>query len=86
VAGGEGNRAISIGISVCAMISDAIIATTIGIATCVRKIVIWLRDPKRMGRNTTMHVAVPASVATPTSRTPASVALSGRVGSICRWR
>ena len=39
-----------------------------------------------MGRNTTTQVAVPASVATPTSLTPASVAACGLSGSICRWR
>jgi hypothetical protein len=68
---------VSIGINVCAMISDAIMATTIGMATCERKIVIWLRSPNSIGRNTTIDVAVPANVAMPTSRTPASVAPAG---------
>ena len=49
-------------------------ATQIGIAACVSQIEIWLFEPNRMGRNTTTQVAVPASVAAPTSLTPASVA------------
>ena len=39
-----------------------------------------------MGRNTTTQVAVPASVAAPTSLTPASVAACGLPGSSCRCR
>ena len=84
--GGAGKCAVSIGTMVCAITSEAHIATTIGIATWVRKIVIWLRSPNRIGRNTTTQVAVPASVAMPTSRTPARVAAPGLAGSSCRWR
>ncbi len=72
---------MAIGISVCAMISEAIIATQIGIATWVSQMEIWLLLLNRMGRKTTTQVAVPASVATPTSFTPASVAACGRSGS-----
>src|SRR5688572_4495483 len=74
------------GISVWAMISDATMATQIGMATCVSHIEIWLLLLNRMGRNTTTQVAVPANVATPTSFTPASVAFCGLSGSSCRWR
>ena len=86
IGGGAGKREVTIGISVCAMISEATMATQIGIAACVSQIEIWLLEPNRIGRNTTTQVAVPASVATPTSLTPASVAACGWSGSICRWR
>ncbi len=79
-------RAASIGIRVCATTSEASIATTIGIATCTRKIDISFFSPKTIGRKTMMVESVPASTATPTSLTPASVAGTGRVGSSCRWR
>ena len=79
-------RAASIGISVCATTSDASIATTIGTATCTRKIDIWFFSPNTSGRKTIVVENVPASVATPTSLTPASVASSGRPGFSCRWR
>src|SRR6187455_3517203 len=78
--GGAGKREVAIGISVCAMMSEATIATQIGMAACVSQIEIWLLEPKRMGRNTTTQVAVPASVATPTSLTPSSVAARGLPG------
>ena len=86
MAGGAGKREVSIGTIVCAIRSEAHIATTMGTATCARKIVSWLRSPKRIGRKTTTQVAVPASVATPTSRTPASVAAAGLPGSSWRCR
>ncbi len=79
-------RAASIGSSVCAITSEASIATTIGTATCTRKIDIWLRSPNTSGRKTMTIENVPASVATPTSFTPASVDSSGRPGCSCRWR
>ena len=79
-------RAASIGISVCATTSDATIATTIGIATCTRKIDISFFSPNTIGRKTMVVDSVPASTATPTSRTPASVAGTGRPGSSCRCR
>ncbi len=68
--GGGVMRAASIGIRVCATTSDATIATTIGIATCTRKIDISFFSPNTIGRKTMIVDSVPASTATPTSRTP----------------
>ena len=81
---GAFKREVSSGMSVCAITSEAIIANTIGIATCVRKIEIWLFAPNTIGRNTITVAAVPAIVATPTSLTPVTVARTGFPGS--SWR
>src|SRR4029078_10853253 len=77
-------RTLSIGIIVCATNSEATIAITIGIATCFMRIVISLGEPNTSGTNTMIVASVPASVATPTSRTPRSVAARGLSGS--NWR
>ena len=79
-------RAASIGSSVWAITSEASMATTIGTATCTRKIDISFFWPKTSGRNTITIENVPASVARPTSRTPASVDSSGLPGCSCRCR
>jgi len=84
--GGGGMRAASIGISVWATTSEASIATTMGTATCTRKMDIWFFSPNTSGRKTMMVEQVPARVATPTSFTPAMVASNGRSGMSCRWR
>ena len=67
-------RTLSIGMIVCATSSEATIAITIGIATCFMRIVISLGEPNTSGTNTMIVASVPASVATPTSLTPRSVA------------
>ena len=73
-------RTLSIGMIVCATRSEATIAITIGIATCFIRIVISLGEPNTSGTNTMIVASVPASVATPTSLTPRSVAPRGSPG------
>ncbi len=77
-------RTLSIGMIVCATRSEATIAITIGTATCFIRIVISLGEPNTSGTNTMIVASVPASVATPTSLTPRSVAPRGSPG--VSWR
>ena len=75
--GGDGKRAVSVGMMVWATSSDASIATTIGTATCTMNTDIWFFSPNTIGRKTMIVDRVPASTAVPTSRTPARVAAMG---------
>ncbi|MFO7615688.1 MAG: hypothetical protein R6V75_00380, partial [Bacteroidales bacterium] len=51
-AGGDGIRAATIGTRVCAMMSEASIATTMLTATCVRNTVMLVLMPNRIGTST----------------------------------
>ena len=86
IAGGGGNRAVSVGMMVCATSRDASIATTMGTATCTMKTEISLSWPKMIGRKTMTVDSVPASTARPTSVTPDKVDGIGCAPSIWRWR